>query len=371
MWYRRVILLIPFIIFWASCSDDGPDVVKNPTPYNLSTPSYFGDFEIPVDNPLTVEGVALGRRLFYEKQLSQFDSISCGSCHMQKNAFTDAIPLALGVPKIPIPRNTMSLANQLWNQKFFWDGRVNSLEELIIFPLEDHREMNQSIEASIVKLQRDSNYPKLFKAAFGDENITSDRIFKSISQFQRTLVSGDSKYDQYIRGEYMPTSSELRGIDLFFTHPVAETGLRGGNCGDCHSSFLTSGFNNGFDGFHNNGLDSDDELKDGLFSVTGLPQDKGKFKAPTLRNIALTAPYMHDGRFNTLEEVLNHYNENIKESATLDILIREASNEVVVPGEPILLQLTDQEKQDILAFLQMLTDQNFINNEEFSDPFQE
>ena len=370
MQIRKYFLIVGIIPFLLSCDGSNP-VDKDPTPFSLDAPFYYGDFEIPADNPLTVEGVDLGRRLFYERQLSQFDSISCGSCHRQENAFTDAIPLAVGVPDIPLEVNTMSLANMLWNNKFFWNGRVNSLEELIIFPMEDHREMNQPLSVSISKLEADPLYPPLFEAAFGDDEITGDRIFKSMSQFMRSMISADSKYDQYVRGEYSPTEQELRGIDLFFTHPVAETGLRGGNCGDCHSTFLTAGFNTGFDGFHNNGLDTDQDLKEGLFNVTGLPQDRGKFKAPTLRNIALTAPYMHDGRFNTLEEVLDHYNDNIKESETLDVLIREASNEVIVPGEPIKLHLTEQEKQDILAFLHMLTDENFINDEAFSDPFDE
>jgi len=156
---------------------------------------------------------------------------------------------------------------------------------------------------------------------------------------------------------------------LFFTHPEPSNSIRGGNCGDCHVNILTSGVNDNFEGFKNNGLDDDSGLEEGLASVTGIPSDKGKFKVPSLRNIALTAPYMHDGRFATLEEVLDHYNEGIKRSETLDPLILEASNESIDPNEDIKLHLTNEEKEAIIAFLHTLTDYSFITNEKFSDPF--
>ncbi len=157
-------------------------------------------------------------------------------------------------------------------------------------------------------------------------------------------------------------------MELFFTHPEPAISLRGGNCGDCHTNFLTSGARDGLNGFHNNGLDTDANLAEGLFAVTGNEADRGKFKAPTLRNIALTAPYMHDGRFATLEQVVDHYNELIQDSQTLDVLIEEASNEEN-PGTPPRLFLTQEEKEAILAFLRMLTDETFINNPDFSNPF--
>lgn len=160
-----------------------------------------------------------------------------------------------------------------------------------------------------------------------------------------------------------------RGEQLFFTHPIPGQ-LRGGNCGDCHLGPLTSGAIDGFQGFHNNGLDNDEDMDDGLMSVTGKPSDKGRFKTPSLRNIALTAPYMHDGRFETLEEVIEHYDNGIHQSSTLDILIIEGSNENQASGEKPELFLTDQEKEDILSFLNMLTDQEFINNPQYSSPFE-
>ncbi len=172
-----------------------------------------------------------------------------------------------------------------------------------------------------------------------------------------------------MRGEYQPTDTELRGIQLFFTHPDAEQGIRGGNCGDCHLGSLTSGSTLGFEGLHNNGLDNDQNLKEGLFAVTQNRFDRGKFRTPSLRNIALTAPYMHDGRLQTLREVIEHYDNGIKKSQTLSSLITAASNNFITdPNGEIRLALTEQEKKDIIAFLEMLTDTEFITNPAFSEP---
>ncbi len=347
-----------------------PNTAYNPTPYPLNTPYYFGrTAEIPADNPTTVEGVELGRMLFYEKRLSGDNTQSCASCHKQSKAFADGRQFSVGIAGLEGTKNAMSLANLLWSSRFFWDGRSDSLEAQALIPIEDPIEMHETLENAVAKLQAAPEYPPRFFAAFGTDSVSAEHIGKALAQFQRTLISANSRYDQYLRGEYTPTPLELQGMTLFQTHPVAETGLRGGNCGDCHLGPLTSGELRDFQGFHNNGLDPDAYLKPGLEAVTGNPFDRGKFKAPTLRNIALTAPYMHDGRFNTLEEVLEHYNEHVQFSQTLDPLIIEASNEIVVEGEPIKLHLTDREKEAILAFLHMLTDSSFIENEAFSNPF--
>lgn len=369
---NRLSILLFLSVLWISCDDTEEPSVSFPTAYDLEAeaPFYFGsNFEIPEDNPMTVEGIALGRMLFYEKKLSGDNTMSCGSCHLQSKAFTDGNQFSEGIDGIEGSFNTMSLANLLWNEKFFWDGRSSSLEEQALIPIEDPIEMHQSLDEAVAKLQNTTEYPEMFNKAFGDEIITAENIGKAIAQFERTLISSNSKYDAYLQGDYTPTSQELKGIDLFFTHPIAQIGLRGGNCGDCHTNILTSGDLNNFNGFHNNGLDDDNGLKSGLEAVTGNSADKGKFKAPTLRNIALTAPYMHDGRFNTLEEVLEHYDQHIRMSATLDPLIIEASNELRSPGDPVKLFMTDDEKEAILAFLNMLTDNEFITNTAFSDPF--
>ena len=220
-----------------------------------------------------------------------------------------------------------------------------------------------------MRLRDIPEYQEMFKSAFGTEKIEKEHLAKALAQFQRTLISQDSKYDKFLKGELPLSEMELRGMQSFFTHPDASIGLRGSNCGDCHRNFLTDGFSNALDGFANNGLDDDENLENGLFDVTGNLIDKGKFTVPSLRNIDLTAPYMHDGRFNTMEEVLDHYNDHIKESETLDVLIRDASNEPRQPDDPIALKLSDQDKEDIIAFLLTLTDSTFITNEKFSNPF--
>ncbi|MDW7691010.1 cytochrome c peroxidase [Flammeovirgaceae bacterium SG7u.111] len=346
---------------------------KENAPYDLAAdiPSYFSqNYEIPADNPLTVEGIALGRMLFYETKLSGDNSQSCASCHKQENGFSDPNRFSEGIDGEDGTKNAMALANLLWQRKFFWDGRASSLEEQALLPIQDPIEMHQSLEASVAKLEAEQQYLDQFELAFGEKGISAEKIGKALAQFERTMISANSKYDQYLRGEYEPTAKELLGIELFFIHPISEIGLRGGNCGDCHLGPMTHGDLNDFQGFHNNGLDEDGNLNIGLKKTTGKEEDLGKFKAPSLRNIALTAPYMHDGRFQTLEEVLDHYNEHVNQSATLDPLIIEASNEKVFPNEPIKLHLAQEEKEAILAFLHMLTDETFITNERFSNPFE-
>ena len=355
---------------WA-CKEE---LVEEPIPENteieLQHPDYFpNNIASPSDNPLTEKGVALGRMLFYEKQLSLDGSLSCASCHQQSKAFTDGEQFSLGVNGTIGVKNAMSLANLHWTSRFFWDGRAETLEDQALQPISDPTEMNLPIEEAVIRLQNDSDYPTRFKVAFGTEQISADLVSKAIAQFMRTLVSGNSKFDQWIKEEIVLTDIEQLGMELFFTHPEASIALRGGNCGDCHLGFLTSGDRNDLLGFHNNGLDTDLNLETGLEVVTGKSGDKGKFKAPTLRNIALTAPYMHDGRFNTLEEVLDHYNEHVESNSTLDILILEASNEIVEPGQPVKLHLGTQEKEAIIAFLHTLTDETFITDPAFSDPF--
>lgn len=357
--------------FLSACdSDDESDVNYRPTPFELNAPFYLGDFEIPADNPMTEEGVTLGRMLFYDPILSRNETLSCASCHDQSKAFTDGKALAIGIEGRVGDRNSMSLANLLWVPRFHWDGQFQTLEQQALHPIQDDREMDLSLDEAVSRLRSHSNYPKLFTKAFGEGEIDAEKIGKALAQFQRTLISQDSKFDQYIRREYQPTQEELHGMNLFLTHPEPSIGLRGANCGDCHLSFNTGGAREALLGFHNNGLDTDEHLQEGLMAITGNPRDKGKFRAPQLRNIALTGPYMHDGRFETLEEVLDHYNEHIQMSATLDEFIREGSNQPIKPDEPIRLHLTDEEKKAVLAFLHMLTDEKFINNEDFSNPFE-
>lgn len=366
---NRIILLVLISLF--SCSEK-----ENPKPsekltgnYPIEKLLYFGDANLPTDNITTYEGVELGRKLFYDKRLSSDKTISCASCHKQELAFTDGRAKSRGVNNAEMPVSAMSLVNLTWNSRFNWDGKSTTLEQQAILPMENHREMNQDAEITAQILSQTTEYPALFEKVFGNKEITPEKITKALAQFERTLISNNSKYDKYLRGEYQATESELRGIQLFFTHPDAEQGIRGGNCGDCHLGSLTSGSTLGFEGFHNNGLDNDQNLKEGLFAVTQNRFDKGKFKTPSLRNIALTAPYMHDGRFQTLEEVMEHYDNGIKKSQTLSSLITAASNDFITdPNGEVRLALTQQEKKDIIAFLEMLTDEEFITNPAFSEP---
>ncbi|WKN31967.1 cytochrome c peroxidase [Porifericola rhodea] len=347
------------------------EAVYDPTPYELSLPWYFPDnIRLPEDNPLTEEGVALGRMLFYETQLSEDGSISCASCHQQNKAFTDGKQFPVGLNGGEVDKNAMSLHNLLWVSRFNWDGRDASLEEQAVGPLTNPLEMGLTdVNEAVLRLQATDNYPNKFFEAFGSDSITEQNLLKALAQFQRTLISDQTKLDRYWRDEYQPTELELKGMTLFYTHPEPSQGIRGANCGDCHLGPFTGGAYEGFSGFHNNGLDTDASLAEGLASHSGSNFDQGKFRAPSLRNIALTAPYMHDGRFSTLEEVLEHYDEHIQMSNTLDPLILEASNQAITTSDSVRLYLLPEEKEAVLAFLHMLTDSSFIQNEKFSNPF--
>jgi cytochrome c peroxidase len=343
---------------------------RNPTPLEeFSAPFVFGRFQLPPDNPLTGEAVELGRRLFYDPRLSGPNTVSCSTCHMQHLAFTDGKPTSVGVTGKPLAFNSMSLANLLWGPRhFFWNGRVASLEEQALVPIQHPDEMAQDLDELIVELGQDETYRELFDVAYGE--ISPASIAAALATFQRTLVSSNSRYDQFLRGEVSLTDTEELGRKLFMAHPDVKASLRGANCIDCHSQFLTSGFKTRFDGFANNGLDPEEDLPAGLQELTGKPEHLGMFKVPTLRNIALTAPYMHDGRFHTLEEVLDHYDSGIRISSTLSPLIMEADNLDKVGTDRISLNLTEEEKSAVIAFLHTLTDEDFVTAERFSDPFQ-
>ena len=337
--------------------------VVPPTAYNLLVPTNFPALPAaPADNPLTVEGVALGRQLFYETALSVDNTVSCASCHRQELAFTDGRARALGVSGGLSPRSAMSLANLLWEPKLTWDGAATSLETQARIPIEKPVEMHQSLAAGVARLQATALYPPLFRKAFGSSTLTEANTLKALAQFERTLISGNSRYDQFRRGNRTALSSyEQQGFVLFVTHPDGPAGIRGGNCNDCHAGDLQTDHN-----FRNNGLDA--TFTDlGLGALTGQPTDNGKFRVPSLRNIALTAPYMHDGRLATLEAVLDHYNEHVVvNSPNVDPLLLNGSNDPRGPGNP--LSLTALEKAKIVAFLRTLTDSTFIRDPRFARP---
>jgi cytochrome c peroxidase len=354
---RYVLVLATFLILLSSFLTEKIEL----HPYNLVYPTSFGSrFTIPADNPTTVEGVSLGRMLFYEPLLSKTNTISCGNCHEQSKAFSDGRILSIGVSGKPTRRNSMSLANLLWVKNLFWDGRVNGLENQVVFPLTHPDEMGQPLDVSAAKLAKTRQYPPLFQQVFGTTTITGDQITKALAQFERTLISADSPYDRSLEGNYKLSAAEQRGMELFMRGPAPERGVKGGNCAHCHGG--TKFFQ---EVFHNNGLDSIAVLDKGRQEITNDALDNGRFRVATLRNIALTAPYMHDGRFTTLEQVLDHYNEHFHFSPNLSQELRTSHNEPT--GQR--LGLTSSEKKDIVAFLHTLTDSTFITNPRFSNPF--
>ena len=347
-------------------SDSDPEVAPDgpatpPKPYALVVPRHFPPQPAqPADNPLTEEGVALGRQLFYETALSVNSQVSCGTCHRQEKAFTDGLARSVGVNQRVSTRSSMGLFNLLWEPKLTWDGSSTSLESQARIPIEKDVEMHQSLAVGVARLQQLPAYPALFRKAFGSSTITEANTLKALAQFERTLISGNSRYDRFLAGNRTALSSyELQGLTLFMTHPTSN--LRGGNCGDCHGGPLLTNHL-----FSNNGLDATFTDR-GLGAITGLPTDDGKFRIPSLRNIALTAPYMHDGRFRTLEEVVGHYNEHVAlNSPTLDPLIRNATNDPRQQSRT--LDLTVDEKAKIVAFMRTLTDSTFIRDPRFARP---
>lgn len=326
-----------------------------PVPAKLDIPKLFSDKLIapiiPANNKLTEEGIALGKKLFFDKILSKNNSQSCATCHKPQHAFSELAPTSLGVNGFTGDRNAMPLFNLAWNfdEKFNWSGDKFSLESQAFEPVTNPREMGSKWVDVERKLQNHSEYPKLFKQVFGTSKIDSTLVVKAIAQFERTLISGNSKFDKYLRGETQLTSNELNGFNVF----MEETR---GDCFHCHGSDNNPLWTD--NKFHNNGLD--ETFSDlGLGAVTGDPNDNGKFKTPSLRNLKFSAPYMHDGRFETLEDVINHYSEGLKKSTTIDPLMKKADQGGV--------RLTSQDKADLKAFLLTLSDNDFINNPKFRE----
>lgn len=361
---HHILIIVLFVGFsWQSCSEDDSGelrpapVVHDLTPYDLNVYS-FPQPILPNDNPLTEQGVKLGKMLFYEPMLSKNNILSCASCHNQETAFSDTARFSIGVEGLPGTRQAMAVFNMAWNLGFFWDGRAHTLREQSLIPIQDSLEMNESLENVVSKLSSSQLYIDQFKRAFGTSDINEDLISLALEQFMFTIVTANSKYDRYVSGLEEFSESELRGLTLFeanFSPSFPDNS--GANCDNCHGGI---NFENG--GFINNGLDSDGEFLDiGREGTTGNPEDRATFKVPTLRNIALTPPYMHDGRFATLEEVIDHYNEGIHPSSTLNNFL-ESTRETG-------LQLTTQDKTDLVNFLKTLTDEEFLVNPEYASPF--
>jgi len=349
------------LIIVACKKDDDPvdePIVKDETPYTLE----YGNFpppSLPSDNTLTVQGVQLGKMLFYDKKLSEGELQACADCHRQPDGFSDTLKFSLGVAELPGKRQAMPIFNMAWHtNQFFWDGRANLLRDQSLLPIQDELEMDETLEDVIAKLNAEQMYRDQFTRAFGTAEITSEKISLAMEQFMLSIISNDAKYDKFLAGKVQLAESEERGRALFFQeyNPFFPDDS-GADCAHCHGG---DNFEN--DLYMNNGLDSDAEFLDmGREVVTMNSADRAKFKVPTLRNIAVTPPFMHDGRFQTLEEVVNHYNEGIKESSTAD--------QTVLNTKDTGLFLTAQDKMDLVNFLKTLTDETFLNNEEYQSPF--
>lgn len=322
--------------------DDGP------TPIHISVPG-FPVMPVPGDNPTTVEGVELGRHLFFDPILSGDSTMSCASCHQPQFAFSDPLPLSIGIRGLTGTRNAPSLANAGWNLANFWEGRAQTLEQQALEPVPNHVEMDLMWPEAEARVRRNPRYPPMFEEVFGTPDVDRDRIVKAIAQFERTLVSADSRYDRFLRDRANNplTPAEMRGFAAFFTEKA--------DCFHCHLEVTTNDFD-----FQNNGLDSI-FADPGRYAVTGDPLDFGRFKTPALRNVALTAPYMHDGRFATLEEVIDHYHHGAVHSPGINPFIRTGND---------TLQMNAADKADLLAFLHAMTDSSFINNRALRSPFE-
>ena len=356
-------IFILFLLFiQVSCDSDGsnPDDLLqysyNPQPYILNLPTHFPQMNIPSDNPLTKAGVTLGKHLFYDPILSADSTMSCGSCHIQSKNFTDGLAVSTGIDGLAGRRSSMSLVNiGFVNSGYFWDGRAKTLEDQALLPVEDPIELHNNWPDLVAKLQKHNSYPKMFREAFGitsKKEITKALAAKAIAQFERTLISKDSKFDKWKQGDVILDDIELIGNGIYFDD---DPDLPDGECGHCHNTPLAF-----TDDYFNNGLSAATTLLDfadrGRGEFTGQLNDNGKFRAPTLRNIMYSAPYMHNGSLKTFDDVLAHYNSGGKSSIYKDKVLHN-------------LQLDAFYLKCLTAFVKTFEDTVFIKNPEFKNPF--
>lgn len=361
MKFKIMLFFAASLLVLQACKKDDNNTTTDTVEY-VATPYALKHegFPLPTiaqDNQLTVQGVKLGRMLFYEKMMSKDGTQSCASCHRQEHAFTDTAKFSIGVRGLQGKRQAMTVFNMAWHSnEFFWDGRAHLLRDQSLLPIQDELEMDETLANVVTKLSQSQTYKDQFKRAFGSEEINSEKMSLAMEQFMNSIVSNNSKYDQYLAGKIQLSPSEERGRQLFFgEYNQFFPDSSGADCAHCHGG---PNFEN--DKYMNNGLDAT-FTDNGRENATKNANDKGKFKVTSLRNIALTTPYMHDGRFTTLEQVVEHYNSGLKASATLDPALEQTR----ATG----LFLDAQEKADLVAFLKTLTDQTLITNPEYSDPF--
>jgi len=357
------ILLLLALVLQTGCKDDPVDagdlthIEYAPVAYNLTVPEELPPLEQPDYNKLTVDGINLGRKLFYDPILSGDSTMSCASCHMASGSFTDNLAVSEGIDGIAGKRSAMSLLNVgFYYDGLFWDGRSATLEGQALLPVEDPVELHATWPEVVDRLRSHPTYPEDFRKAFGIKNkseISRDYAAFAMAQFERIMISsGNSKFDRFLRGEIFLDDDEYNGYLMFFDD---SPDLPDAECAHCHALplFTTNEYlNNGLD----NSADFEGFSDMGRGEVTGDMTDNGRFRVPTLRNIAFSAPYMHDGRFETLEEVVDHYNSGGKQSPNKDPLIYP-------------INLSPKQKRDLVSFLHTLTDTAFMQNEALINPF--
>ena len=373
---RFAVVMVLVTIFVTSCHPD-PKPSGKPTPYQIVIPKYFPtDIRIPADNPMTVEGIALGRYLFYDGRMSgrtSLDSLmSCGTCHLQSRSFECGIDNPkfigghpFGITGIKTPHVMLPMMNLVFNNNgYFWNGQISAsnpnpnqrtLEDVVFMGVIAPHELQGDSVRTVNMIKSIPGYPDLFLKAFGSSTVTFKNISRAIAQFIRTLISSNSKFDKYLRGEVALSDDELGGLGVFTTE-------NGGDCFHCHGSGGNPLFTTNL--YYNNGKQSDftgvnDDIRD-RFHVTGDPMDIGAYRAPSLRNIDLTGPYMHDGRFKTLDDVLDFYSTGVVASPYISPLMHHVNTGGV--------KLTPPQKVLLKAFLMTLHDDDFITNPKFAKP---
>jgi cytochrome c peroxidase len=322
-------------------------IAPDATPYRFRFSSTFPRPALPLDNPLTEEGVILGERLFHDQKLSGNGTQSCADCHDRRHFFSDVRTFSIGAFGDTGTRQSMPLYNLAWKSSFFWDGRAPTLRAQSLEPIQNPIEMHAKLPDVVKAIEQGPHYPGMFEDAFGTPEINPDRLARALEQFLLTLVSDDSKFDHAMRGQAQFSVQEQRGAELFNTEFDPARGQRGADCFHCHGGPMFQSA-----AFANNGLSLTKDV--GRFDATKLEGDRGKFSVPSLRNVARTAPYMHDGRFATLEEVIDHYDHGLHRSSTLD------PNLAKHPAAG--LQLSAEDKAALVAFLKTLTDHEFVRS---------
>ena len=336
----RYILCLTILTYLTFSCDKKQHLELVELEYSGHFPEYISS---PDRNPLTKQGILLGKKLFYDTRLSKTGTVSCASCHLQQLSFADGQVLSkAGASGQFLKRNSPALINLAWMRHFFWDGGVKNLESIPFAALTNPDEMGAELGDIIKFLNSDSEYQETFKQVFGTDSILSAHVARALAQFQRTLISDNSKYDRVQRGEEAFSESELKGLEVFMN-----------KCGSCHTPPLFTD-----NDFHNNGLDSifptqNEDVRAGRYRITLDSSALGKFKTPTLRNLKYTAPYMHDGRFGSLGEVMAHYDSGIVQSPTFDSALHNFS-------------LSRNEQELLQLFLETLTDDQFNRNPDFS-----